>query len=77
MPALTQIRALPGHVFWADNLSMADASCVSASHLSSHAQVTDIYLLALAHSHGGRLATMDHRIAADAVPGGKKSLELI
>ena len=28
-------------------------------------------------AHGGRLASMDHRLAADAVPGGVKALELI
>lgn len=77
IPALTKIRALPGHTFWADKISMADASFVAAQHLSSHAQVTDIYLLALAHSYGGRLATMDHRISADAVPSGKSSLVLV
>ena len=77
LPALTAIRALPGHRFWADKISMADEALVSAAHLSSHARVTDVYLFALAHSYGGRLATMDHRISADAVTGGKKSLELI
>lgn len=77
MPALTEIRALPGHKFWADKISIADESFVSSPHPSSHSRVTDIYLLALAHSYGGRLATMDHRISADAIRGGKKSLELI
>ncbi len=77
MPALAAIRSLPGHSFWAEKISIADESCISASHLSSHARVTDIYLLALAKSYGGRLATMDHRIASDAIPGGQKVLELI
>ncbi len=77
MPALAKIRSLPGHKFWTDKISMADQSFVSVPHLSSHSRVTDIYLLALARSHGGRLATMDHRISADAVPDGKKCLELI
>lgn len=77
MPALTAIRALSGHRFWAEKISIADESCISASHLSSHARVTDIYLLALAKSYDGRLATMDHRIAADAISGDQKILELI
>ena len=33
--------------------------------------VTDIYLLALAASRGGRLVTFDRSIARDAVPGAK------
>lgn len=45
--------------------------------LSSHSRVTDSYLLALAHANGGRLATMDMKLAAEVVPGGKKALELI
>jgi len=77
MPALTAIRALPGHCFWAGKISIADESCISAACLSSHARVTDVYLLALAKSHGGRLATMDHRMATDAIPDGQKVLELI
>ena len=77
MPALTAIRALAGHCLWAEKISIADESCISAARLSSHARVTDVYLLALAKSHGGRLATMDHRMATDAIPDGQKVLELI
>ena len=28
-------------------------------------------------ANGGRLASMDHRLAVDAVPGGNKALQLI
>lgn len=45
--------------------------------LSSHSRVTDSYLLALANSNGGRLATMDQKLATEVVPNGKTSLELI
>jgi len=31
----------------------------------------------VAYAHGGRLATMDQKLAAEVVPGGKKALELI
>ncbi len=76
-PALAAIRILAGHQFWADKISIADESHVSALLLSSHSRVTDVYLLALARAHGGRLATLDHRLAVNAVPDGAKSLELI
>jgi uncharacterized protein len=75
--SLTAIRALSGHEFWTDKISIADTGRVAAAELTSHSRVTDSYLLALARAHGGRLATMDHRLAVDAVPGGDKALELI
>jgi hypothetical protein len=31
----------------------------------------------VACAHGGRLATMDQKLATEVVPGGKKALELI
>lgn len=39
--------------------------------------VTDGYLLALAQAKGGRLATMDQRLATEVVPDGKRAIELI
>ena len=74
---LAALRSMPGHEFWADKISIADSSCIDAALLSSHAQVTDSYLLALAKAHGGRLASMDRRLVVDAVIGGRKSLEFI
>lgn len=74
---LAALRALPGHTFWTDKISIADDQCIDASRLSSHTQVTDSYLLALARAHGGRLASMDRRLVVDAVVGGGKTLELI
>jgi toxin-antitoxin system PIN domain toxin len=77
LQSLVAIRAMPGHEFWPDDISIADEAFFAPELLSSHSRVTDSYLLALAHANGGRLATMDQRLAADVLPGGKKSLELI
>lgn len=74
---LAALRALPGHVFWSDKISIVDEHCIDASRLSSHAQLTDSYLLALARAHGGRLATMDRRLVVDAVAGGAEALTLV
>jgi uncharacterized protein len=74
---LTAVRALPGHHFWPDNISVADREHVDVGFLSNHSRVTDSYLLALARAHSGRLATMDHKLASDAIPEGEMSLELI
>jgi toxin-antitoxin system PIN domain toxin len=71
---LRAIRALPGHHFWSDDLSIAQHAHVAADRLASHAQVTHAYLLALARAHGGRLATMDRKLAADTVPEGEAAL---
>jgi toxin-antitoxin system PIN domain toxin len=75
--SLAALHKLPGHHFWADTVSLADLACVDASRLSSHGQVTDTYLLALAVAHRGRLASMDRRLVVDAVVGGGTALALI
>jgi len=71
------IRSLSGHKFWPDKISVADKAFFASELLSSHSRVTDSYLLALANSNGGRLATMDQKLATEVVPNGKASLELI
>lgn len=74
---LEAIRALPGHAFWPDSVSLADPGFVNRALLSSHARVTDSYLLALARANKGQLATLDHKLATDMVPGGQQWLSLI
>lgn len=69
--------ALPGHVFWPDDISLLDTKELDATRILSSAQVTDSYLLALACAHGGKLATFDRRLVTDAVRGGAKGLHLI
>jgi uncharacterized protein len=58
---LDRITRLPGHGFWPDDLTAAEA-CASRSP-ATHRQVTDGYLLALAIAHDGVLATLDRGIA--------------
>lgn len=76
-PILAGIRALPGHCFWPDSISIVDPVFVDTVALSGHARVTDSYLLALARSNKGKLATMDLKLATEAVAGGKSALEVI
>lgn len=75
--ALRAMRAMEGHVFWPDQLSLVASDLVDVTKLSAHASITDYYLLALAASNGGQLATLDRRLAFEAVAGGKQALELI
>ena len=72
-----QLRALPGHCFWAEEFSLVGSEAVDASRILTSAQVTDTYLLALAKVRGGELATFDRRLSVDAVKSGKAALHLI
>ena len=74
---MSGLCALPGHVFWPDDISLLDTKKLDSTRILSSAQVTDSYLLALACAHGCKLATFDRRLVADAVRGGTKGLHLI
>jgi uncharacterized protein len=76
-PILERMRALPGHVFWADEISLIGGDLVDAGKIATHAQVTDVYLLALAVAKHGKLATFDRRISASAVLNGRGALAII
>lgn len=67
---LGRLRALPGHVFWPDDISLLDRRHVEAEQVLAAGQVTDTYLLARAVAHGGRLASLDRRLSVAAVRGG-------
>ncbi len=56
---LRRITALPGHIFWPDDIDIASDEHIAWERLGSHAQVTDAHLLALTIHRGGRLATFD------------------
>jgi toxin-antitoxin system PIN domain toxin len=71
------LRELPGHHFWADELSIVGSTLVDAAQVLTSAQVTDTYLLALAKANGGKLVTFDRRLSAAAVKGGKAALHVI
>jgi uncharacterized protein len=65
------------HVFWPDALSLLDEKLFDLSAVS-HRQLTDVYLLGLAHKKGGRLATFDRTIPLKAVVGARPGvLEII
>ena len=57
------------HVFWTDSISIRDGDRIDRSILIGPRQLKDVYLLALAVTNGGRLATFDENIAAHAVWG--------
>lgn len=57
------------HAFWPDDVSLHDDTLVDFSRVQGHQQVTDLYLLALAVRHGGRLVTFDRAVALSSVRG--------
>jgi toxin-antitoxin system PIN domain toxin len=77
MELLKRLTALTGHVFWGDAISLRDASGLDASKILAPAQVTDVYLLALATANAGILATLDRRLPTIAVSGGREHLRVI
>jgi uncharacterized protein len=57
------------HEFWGDGPSLLDVTRFQHAHIHSPRQLTDLYLLALAVGHQGRLVTFDQRIPLSAVHG--------
>ena len=67
----------PGHEFWTDSLQVPMAVRSMEARLQGYKQLTDAYLLALAHRRKGVLATFDRglrSLAGDAFLG---SLEIV
>jgi uncharacterized protein len=74
---LAAFLELPGHAFWPDDVSLFDKKHIDSSRLLDSAHLTDSYLLALARAHEGQLATLDQRLATNAVIKGNQALHLI
>jgi toxin-antitoxin system PIN domain toxin len=79
VPAVTailrQLCAAQGHQFWAEDISILEI--LEPAAIITHAQITDIYLAGLAVHKNGKLATLDQRMAVNAVRGGENVLELV
>ena len=69
---LRRLRAGTGHQFWPDALSLADKNRFDLAFVAGHRQLTDVYLLGLAHARGGSLATFDRAIPVKAVRGATR-----
>ena len=69
---LRHATAHRAHEFWPDDSSLLDAEAIDPTRIHGPAQLTDVYLLALAVAHGGRLVTLDHGIPLAAVRGAQR-----
>ena len=65
---LGEATAGPLHEFWPDSFSLLNPGALHWDRLLSGRHLTDVYLLALAVRHGGRLVTLDQGIPLAAVP---------
>lgn len=75
--SLLRATRRPDHVFWLDDLPLVGSDWIDMAAITSHGQITDSYLLALAASKGGKLATFDRRLTTRAVRHGKEALHII
>ncbi len=74
---LQQFRESGDHTFWPDTVSVCEGM-IRPGHIQGYRQLTDVYLLALAVTHGACLATFDERIPLPAVAGAEaEHLEVI
>lgn len=64
------------HEFWPDDINLISDASVDWLHILGSRQITDVYLLALAVQHGGRLVTLDRRVSLAAV-GNASSERLV
>jgi hypothetical protein len=69
---LRQFCSSPQHTFWPASLSLTDEKIFRPGLMRGHRQVTDVYLLGLAVSMGGCLATLDRAIPVTAVVGATR-----
>jgi toxin-antitoxin system PIN domain toxin len=69
---LREATAHGSHEFWPDDVSVLDDATIDPSRVHGPKQLTDVYLLALAVAHSGKLLTFDRAIPLDAVSGAQK-----
>jgi uncharacterized protein len=71
---LRAFREHPRHTSLPDDASLGDPTLFDLRAVAGSRQVSDVYLLGLAHRHGFRLATFDRRLSSAAVLGAPAAL---
>lgn len=74
---LAENLAHPSHEFWTDGLQVPGAVKGMEARLQGYKQLTDAYLLAVAHRRKGVLATFDRGLRTLAGDALSRSLELV
>jgi predicted nucleic acid-binding protein len=65
------------HAFWPDDVTLLDSNVVDSNRIHGPRQLTDIFLLALAVQHAGKLVTFDDGIPIAAVRNATKENLLV
>ncbi len=65
--SLCQFCKAQDHEFWPDDASIRDSGLFVQDRILGSRQITDVYLLGLAKTHGGRIVTFDEGIAISTV----------
>jgi predicted nucleic acid-binding protein len=65
------------HEFWQDDITLLDSNLVDSTRIHGPRQLTDIFLLALAVKHAGKLVTFDNGIPLGAVKRATKQNLLV
>ncbi len=74
-PFLDRICSWPGHQFWPDAVTLRDSTQFPT--LPGSKRITDLYLLGLAVTNHGTLATLDERIDPQILPNGDQHLLIL
>ncbi len=77
MEALNQIVASPQHRFWPMDTGLAAIHPEIRLRIAGHHQLADAALLDLALRQGGRLATLDRKVAALLPPNSPHQAALV
>jgi toxin-antitoxin system PIN domain toxin len=64
MMLLDRMRDVSGHRFLADDVPLVVGAHLASERVATYRYVTDAHLIAVARSHGARLATLDRGVAA-------------
>lgn len=65
------------HVYWEKMPSLHKNKGIQWKEVGSHQNLTDLYLLNLAQTHQGKLATLDHKIKVSLLKQGSQYVEWI
>jgi uncharacterized protein len=74
---LADATANPLHAFWPDDVSLLNAKVADPARIHGPRQLSDLYLLALAIRHRGRLVTFDKSIPLEAIRGAERKHVLV
>lgn len=76
---IREIRSVAGHELLAGKaaLDILESKVFVQAPVAGHRQVADVHLVALAHQHGGVLATLDKGVVQGVHPEHRRLIEVV